>query len=446
MQIDELPDAQKIIIDYLNSSYQEIKTDYCGWGVCKSRSAISITNTAEAILIYKEIDALKNNFLYQKKKSIIRYLSNQLIQACDSEEARTRDIAYATLALDILGARDHKKNAVEKILSMSNDKGGWPEVLKHSIPSLVPTYHALLTLKNLGVDIEKKHYLWLTNLFKSNNLCAFAPDDIETHFGASCLVLFLIVDSPYSDRTWVANLAQNIYKLLPGIFEKMMRHDESWISNDPHTNFKIYGYGHGLIGLNLLNFDLFQASIDKFLSGEFKFDHDITWIPEVLEFSLALRAIRLNYDPFKYLKSTQERVITSVQSQISLEQERLVAEGEKIKLRQALIDEWEKDLIRQRREIQDLSSDIKSVIPKIVTKQLGEFLNGLKKKILRGLIYNTILALIIIFGSISTILKIQNETFSWKKFDSIISMAFVVIPLVCVVIRQMKKIKSEKLD
>lgn len=439
MQIEKLPDAQRLIIDYLNSSYLEIKKDYCGWGVCKSRNAISITNTAEAIITYKEIDALQDDFLSQKNKNLISYLLNQLLLACESEEARTRDIAYASLALDILGVKDHKKTAVEKLLSMSNEKGGWPEFLKLSIPSLVPTYHALSTLQNLEENIEEKHYLWLTNLFKSNNLCTFAPGDIDTHFGASCLVLFLISNSPYSDRAWVTDLARNIYEQLFRVFEKMARQDESWISNDPHTNFKIYGYGHGLIGLNLLGFDLFQAGIDKFLSADFKFDRDLTWIPEVLEFSLALRAIGLNFDPFQYFKTTKKQVITSVETRISSEKERLVAEGEKIKKRQALIDEWEKDLIRQRREIQELTNDIKSIIPELITTKLDEFLNKEKKSFKRGFRLHFILITIFLLGSFTTILKVITGTFSLKDLGTSIAMFFAIVAIIFEIINIWKK-------
>jgi len=78
-------------------------------------------------------------------------------------------------------------------------------------------------------------------------------------------------------------------------------------------------------------------------------------IPSVREAAIAMRAIRLNYDPFQYFKATKEEVAADLNQTMETQRQALVQTSERLKLYQALIDEWEKDIVRERHDLTRLT-------------------------------------------------------------------------------------------
>jgi len=426
MTLESIGEAKNLILKYLYSTYQAVE-DRHGWGFSKVKN-ISVTNTCEAVLTFDQLDELQDTFLLKEKENIITFLTQSLLRALEADTVRIRDIAYPALALNILGVSEHKEKAVNKLVSLANEGGGWPENSTPQRSSLVPTYHALFSLHRLGETIDEKHYIWLSTLQKSNYLCAFDPNDSEPSVGASFLVLYLSAYSRASNTDWVQRLAKKIKEELPKMFGKMHYNDQSWISYDTHSTFMIYGYGHALSALNYLEENLFNLNIQKFITTVDRetFDMQFNSIPAILEFSIALRSIRLNFDPFRYLNITTEQITQSVKAELESQRSLLVESEEKLKLHHALIDEWEKDIIRQRHEI-----------PKLVISELFSFLKAQSRNVLRAIAYYSIL-FFLFFGILRFIVeRIKAGTFSWWPDFYLIILA--IIPVLIEVIRWRRK-------
>lgn len=425
MTLESIGEAKNLILKYLHSTYQAVG-DLHGWGLSKGKN-ISITNTCEAVLTFDQLDELQDTFLLKEKENIITFLTQSLLRALEADTVRIRDISYPALALDILGVSEHKEKAVKKLFTLANERGGWPENSTEQRSSLVPTYHALFSLYRLDETIDEKHYIWLSTLQKSNYLCAFDPDVLEPSVGASFLVLYLSAYSRVSNADWVQRLAKKSKEELPKMFDKMHCNDQSWISYDRHSTFTIYGYGHALSALNYLEENLFNLNIQKFITtvDQETFNMQFPSIPAILEFSIALRSIRLNFDPFRYFNITSERITQSVKAELDSQHSLLVESEEKLKLHHALIDEWEKDIIRQRHEI-----------PKLVISELFSFLKAQSRNVLRAIVYYLILFLLLFVPLGFIVEKIKTGTFSW--FDSYLIM-FAIIPVLIEVIRWRRK-------
>jgi hypothetical protein len=193
------------------------------------------------------------------------------------------------------------------------------------------------------------------------------------------------VNGPYKDRANVQNLSHAIQVILPTVFSQMLQLHESWVSQDSRTSFKIYAYGHALFGLNLLHVNLFNLDLNKFLSAAsvfFEDDHnpkspafslvpEQTWVPALYELALAFRAIRLNFDPLQYWKSGKTQTLTEVNAELAAEKIRLFQETRQIEIRQKVIDEWEKELIRARAIVRNISS-VKSELVQLLNSAFDE--------------------------------------------------------------------------
>ncbi len=332
---------------------------------------------------------------------------------------RIRDIAYPALALNLLGVKKYKKEAINKLISLCNKMGGWPEKLNNELPSLVPTYHALSSLQKLGKRVDEKHYIWLSTLQKSNYLCSFEPTEPESNIGASCLVLYLSNYSRNPNAPWIRQLAKKIKEELPKIFNKMYSNDKSWISYDNNSTFTIYGYGHALLALNYRGENFFNLNVQKFMTSinQKTFDDiQLNSIPAILELSIALRSIKLNFDPFYYFNITTDRITQSVKSALESQRSLLVEKEKELKLRSAIIDELDKNIIRQRHEI-----------PKIVISELFSSLKIKLNIVFLAIFYYSVLLAVFSIPLYLFIKQITSKTFSPINFYLIV---IAIIPLI----------------
>jgi len=102
-----------------------------------------------------------------------------------------------------------------------------------------------------------------------------------------------------------------------------------------------------------------------------------------------------------------------------------VESEDKLKLHHVLIDEWEKDLIRQRHEI-----------PKLVISELFSFLKAKSRNVCRAITYYLILFLLFFVPLPFIVEKIKTGTFSW--YDSYL-IILTITPVLIEVIKWRKK-------
>lgn len=420
--IKSFGEAKILMLFYLNSTY---KTEHgrCGWGLNQSKN-ISVTNTCEAILTYEQLDALADPILCSRKANLIEFLSKSLKTALNIDTPRIHDIAYPMLALSLLGVNEYTTDAEEKLFSLSNEDSGWPSAINVE-SCLVPTYHALFPLQKLGRPIDKKYYAWLQRLQTADGLCMFAPNESETSIGASSLVLYLLERSEFSREDWVNRLATAIKNEIPKLFKEMTNNSSSWVSYDSNTAFNIYGYGHALSALTSREENLFDLQIQNFIQT-INFDNNTSFsIPAILELSIALRSIRSNFDPFHFFSSTTEQITQSLNADLGNQRSLIIEAEKKLQLQHALIDEWEKDIIRQRH-----------AIPKLVISELISFLKTQCKKTLYSIVYYLFLFLLFYFPFKYAAEKYISGTFIW--IDSYL-IAVAIIPIVVELSRWRKK-------
>jgi len=427
MSIESLFKFKEYILNYLHSTYN---SKHSGWGF-ESGRLTSVTNTCEALLCFDDIELLNDHFLRKEKIKICNFLQNELEKCLSSDEFRIRDLAYATLSLEMLGVSDLKEDAVKKIISSSLEDGGWPINSKDYKAQLIPTYNAMLTLQKLGEFVDDRHYDWLSLLHKGNG-CSFQRDDGEINLGASSIVLFLTKNGKDNKEYWLKSLEYYVQERLTSVFSEMLINNEIWSVYDKYSSFTIYGFGHALYALNLSENNLFNLKIDNFLSfisTKLNSDYRNLNIASLREFCLALRAIRLNFDPFQYFSQTKNEIKIDLEKDLEFQKKILLNNVEKQNIRQTIIDEMEKDLIKQRKDIPDL-----------VINKLNISIKILSKKILFGLFFITIYLLIFSLSTFSIIEKIKTNEF---RFIDIWIIILAIIPVIDIIIR-IKNRKNNK--
>lgn len=427
------------VIDCLKTIF-DTENGKAGWGTCLNRP-VSIVNTAEALCTFNELDSIDDQFINTNRDKIITYLTNTLDHYIKNKEVPTRYISHGLLALHLLNYNELEEQLLERLLSLSIKSGGWPSKGTLNEALLLPTYQAILVLRKIGINIDDKHLNFLTTLKKADNLCSFHISDFNSNFGASCLVLFLLSIGSFSEKSVTHEIADALSKKIPEIFNQMLKGD-NWVSQDTKGIFRIYGYGHGLLALHFLGYDLLSLDIDKFLivcsekkGAEFSLDPHQTWVPAMLELSLAFKAIHLNYDPLKYYTTNKQMFTLNANSQIEIDKANIIKQNEQLNIRQLVFDEWEKDLICQRIELQNLSKQINTQVSNSISDELNSYFNKQLLKFKKSLIYYFFLVSIFLFGIISTILRIQKGQFKWGNFESILLILVALIPLVIELIR-----------
>ena len=382
------------ILKCLQESFQSNATE-SGWGLCKG-SELSIVNTVEALLTYQELNALTLPFLESKKESLIKFLTQRTSVELEKPNVTTRYIAYGALGLHILGVNDLEDKCVEKLNVISRDEGGWSQVQGQGESIIVPTYHAMFALQNIGVSINEKHYAWLLSQQRSDNLLPFSPSDPEHQLRTSCLALISLPAGIKTEQLFRITAA--LKQRLPLIFEQMSQPNESWANQDSKRLSKSTATAMRF-ALNLLHTNLYTLDLHKFLlaasafferdshkqtSPAFSLTPEQTWVPAIFELGLAFRAIRLNFDPFEYWSSIQTERISEVSTELETERNRLAQESRAIEIRQKVLDEWEKEVIRQRGMAQNFSS-VKSEIARelnsVFQAQIVSFQGKLKSTV-----------------------------------------------------------------
>lgn len=381
MTVNSFPELRDQILSCLESSFNSNKA---AWGKLKD-SDLSIVNTVEALLTLQELDALSVPYLETHKDKILTFLKSQTSKALSDPNITTRYIAYGALGLHILGNSELENKCIARLVTSANPHGGWAQGEGLGDSLVIPTYQAMFALQNIGVSIDEKHYAWLLSLKRADSLLPFASSDQNTSFGPSAIALYILANSTYSDKAAVAELANAVKGNLPLIFDRMAEPNDNWAEQDSRTSFKIFGYGHALAALNLLDENLYPLGLRKFLnvvsvncnsetkqvSPAFALTPTETWVPALFELAFALRSIRLNYDPFKYQNSRRAERLEEANAEIDAEKSRLAAESRVIKLRQKVLDEWEKEVIRQRRVSYEFTR-FKGEVSSEFTKVKGE--------------------------------------------------------------------------
>jgi hypothetical protein len=405
--IESLSDFRDKAFRFLSSTFKE-EDGRAGWGLNKKK-IFSITNTCEAILAYHDLDGFQDNFAQTQKAKVVTYLSAELKKMMDSDRVRVRDLACAVLSLSFLGDTTLKEAAVQRLISSSLTGGGWSEFIGSDKPCLVQSYYALLCLQRLGENIDPKHLNWLSLLQKENHGCAFWQDDVDSSFGSSSLVLYLATILGGSDKTWVRSLAQKTNDDVKQVFSKLQSNDSSWISYDRHSSFNIYGYGHAISALNFMRFNLFDSSLSDFLNS---IDSAISSedIPAYREAAIAMRAIRLNYDPFQYFKSTTKEIATNIEHSMEIQRQNLIRTSDRLKIYQNVIDEWEKDNCRQRHEL-----------PQIMITEFIKYRNERWKKSWNNFLNYALIPSIFLFAIWALGDSIITKTLTPVNFFAIIS-------------------------
>lgn len=369
MTVNSFLELRDRILSCLEQSIKKVSPDEVAWGVVKESGA-SIVNTTEALLTLQELDALSVSYLEARKDKFIRFLKSRTFAELSKPIITTKYISYGALGLHILGDNELESRCIDRLIRSANPDGGWAQAEGIGDALVVPTYQAMFALQNIGVSIDEKHYSWLLSKQRSDSLLPFATSDQNTSFGPSAIALYILANSSYSDKTAVANLASAVKHSLPLIFDRMVEPNDNWAEQDSRTGFRIFGYGHALAALNRLDENLYSLGLRKFLNvvsvncnsetreicPAFAFSPTQTWVPALFELAFALRSIRLNFDPFKYQNSQQAERVAEVSAEIDAEKNLLAEESRIIKTRQKVLDEWEKELIRQRRLAYDLTS------------------------------------------------------------------------------------------
>jgi hypothetical protein len=378
------------VFTYLADTYATAERS-AGWGLCRG-NPISITNTTEAILTYLHLDTIDHPFLLEKRDKIAEYLTHSLTVVLAQERPRTRDVALAAIGLEVLDRFDLRQDAVDKLLLISN-RGGWPPTSGTTRESsLVATYHAMSALRYLGETPGEQHFDWLRSLQRVDDLCSFDPMDHATSLSASSLVLFILAQSPsHRNEIWTHRLAKALIPKLDSAFAAMAAGTREWIGEDHHSHFKIFGYGHALAALNELGHNLFDLNISALVAASepvpgmsdiFGMQPDRTWVPAALEFAMALKALRQNFDPYRYLESVSNRMSEAFATELAAERTRLAQEAERQALTRAVIDAWEKDLIRQRISIVSAVEDLRTALPEAILNALEERSASVRRRIL----------------------------------------------------------------
>jgi hypothetical protein len=432
--------SRRKIKDYLDYTFQPEG----GWGRVKDQT-ISIVNTVEALLTLREIDALDAFLKEPRAHAVKKYLCDSVQIKIDEKVIKTRYIAYGTIGLDIIGEKVLKATTVERLLQLARN-GGWSSASDQNNAGLLSTFQAIFALQQIGETIEPRHYDWLKDHhLKSNDLCSFTYS-VEPNIGASCLVLYLLARGGYGDRTHTRDLANALQLQLNDTFTRMSGTSEDWVSVDPQTNFKIYGYGFGLRALHELGIlDFEKVGIDKFIkasslalastegqsnSTALSCDPALSWIPAVLELALALRTIVNAFDPFKFcLEHEKSSTADSDDKQVELELEDiklrkaiLVAQEREIIKRDSL---WEQVITNQESLIKQIDERLKVTVSEIASDQrnlIGKFLRRLALRIL----YIAIGSILLLLSSICIVIRLYYPNLGSTITDVVTILGFVL--------------------
>lgn len=160
----------------------------------------------------------------------------------------------------------------------------------------------------------------------------------------------------------------------------------------------------------------------------------MTWIPAILEFSMALRAIRLDFDPLRFLKTSEQKTMSAVSEELKQEKAILEVEREKLHFRQIVIDELEKNVIRQRVQAQQVLTEVTRAAKEAVTQDIQISMKEIKVEIRNVALFWLAIASLFALGAIPTVVKIAQKTFSFGDFESTsgltVAIVAVVIPLI----------------
>lgn len=360
------PEIEEKIKSYLNYTFQKRKghDGHGGWARYKG-DTVAIVNTVEALLTLREIDALDD---YLRDAYVVKkYLLDEVNEILGQKVIKTGYLAYGAIGLNMIGEHELRDVVIERLLQLTCN-GGWPKWSNQDNAALVSTFQAMFALQQIGKPVDQLHYDWLTSHQKLNdNLCSFAPTDTVTSIGASCLVLYLLVKGGHTDKYYTRDLANAVQSQLNDTFTQMSGVSEAWVSEDPYTHYKIYGYGLGLRGLHgigILNHKL--VGVGRFLEAlsvwmvsiseeqptrPLSCDPSRTWVPAVLELAIAVRTISDFFDPIKfYSELVESPAAVSDDKQVTIERE----------LR--LIDLQKNILVAQEREILKRDNLVEQVI------------------------------------------------------------------------------------
>lgn len=383
--------ANEKIKSYLNATLQMNHNGSCGWGRVNTQT-VSIVNTVEALLALREVNALDGFLCGSQAIQVGRYLHHTIQNEIEKPISTTRYIAYGVIGLDIFKETKLMSVALERLLQSACD-GGWSSTSEKKGARLIPTFQAMFALRQVREVVEDKHYKWLIdNHFKPGGLCSFTNCHEES-IGASCLVLYLLAKGAFGDRVQtILGLGNTLQPHLKDVFIQMAGSSEKWVSHDPESNFKVFGYGFGMRGLceaGLIDFD--KVGVDKFveaLSSAFSStavgssshalscDPAHTWTPAVLELAIALRTLQDSFDPLKfYSEQKLLPVITSGVDQITVEREL-----KEIELKQIMLVAQEREIIKRDNLLEQLDVKQKSLVEHIDQK-----LNSAQEKVLTSL-------------------------------------------------------------
>ncbi|RLF30411.1 MAG: hypothetical protein DRN07_08650 [Thermoplasmata archaeon] len=362
---------QSKMVDYFSSTFQIRPDGLGGWGRLRGQP-ISIVNTVEALLALREMGKL-DDFLSDSRHAVIKNLLHGLLtESMEKPITVTRYLAYGAIGLAIVGEEESElqEQCVERLLALAQD-GGWPIASGQEDSFLVPTFHAMFALNHLGITVDPKHYEWLISHKRSDNLCSFRHGDTETSFGASCLVLYLLVQGGYGDRINTRDLASAVRFQLNKIFPMMLDPAKSWVSIDPQTNFRIYGYGLALralhqIGMldvgvidiasliNAISISVSQDVEDSQKSVALSLDSHRTWVPAVLELAVALRTVKDSFDPFAFYSELEREMLTESDYQSKLAM--VEYEHRILELRQKVLNVQERELLKRENIFKQLDA------------------------------------------------------------------------------------------
>ena len=449
MEVNSYLDIRSRMLNCLDHGLNRSNDD-ASWGL-RTGNTPSIVNTTEALRAYRELDAINASSLESHKDKLVLFLSEQLETELSQKSAATRKIAYGTLGLHLLSSNSLETRAIERLKQLANQNGGWPQGNGLGESLVVPTYLAMVTLQHLGEQIDDKHYDWLLSQRQADSYLSFSPSDPKTGFSPTSLALYLLANSHYKDKKAVADLADAVKRRLPVIFERIANGDKEWAERDGQTGFRIYGYGHALAGLNLLQENLYSLGLGKFLDAisincavenddAFSFDSQKTGIPAILELALALKSIRLNYDPFQYQKSERRQQIEDISVEIATEKQRLAEQKQVMERHQTILDEWDKELIRQRRVAYDISAlkeELSKAITQNLTKELAEANLATASQLRTSvLFYLGLLTCLSTFFGYALFRLFNPGEPGWQKTDGIVGGLGILIPLLGVLVNR----------
>ncbi len=332
----------------------QVNNKRAGWGV-RSNEPISVTNTTESLLALKRLEPLVSSdaWLGEKAAIIEDYLRTQIDTfLADGEQQPTRYLSCGVLGLHLISPKSVSPNMVQTLESISCG-GGWPVRNGGARPSLVPTFQAMRTLQYIGATIEDSHYNWLPQLRKYDELYAFNEETGPGSYAASSLVLNLLAHGQYMDRAFAAELLETMKERWPENATRLV--GDNWVEVDLDSHFKIYWFGLLLEAFHKADCDLIKLGLEEVsevlnaathptyrvvATREWNENHP----PLYLEYALAARTLQSACDVLAYYRFGREYN----SAELEAERRRIGEQQRVIELRQNVIDEWERSILREK--------------------------------------------------------------------------------------------------